>query len=115
MIKWSDQKFFDAALSHIRKQGAPAVDIEGICVNLTEDGRRCAIAGVFTRASAALFSNDALVDTLVKHGIRPMLPNAIRDAHDMSTGAWGWDFLQIFEDNMRKVAVHFNLKYEAPK
>lgn len=112
MKKWSSQKFFDAALNHIRKQGAPALSIDGGCVNVAPDGKRCAIAGVFTVKSAEQFENDRLIQELVNHGVCEGLVQDVRNAHDQAA-VKEHGFLQWFERNMRLAAIRHYLKYEA--
>ena len=117
----SNQRLFDEALSHIRKQRCQSM-LNGACCYDNSEGLSCAFApaikapieGWFNSKQAKWFYEETEQTHLLHEWARdakPLLAECIQRCHD----SWGTneekDFMEYFEEGMARVAARFGLTY----
>jgi hypothetical protein len=112
-----NQKLFDMALNHIRKQGVPSFDPGVHSCRYRHGELGCAFRPAIKdyhksmEGDGASFLMEVEQDRLYKWVLKcnPLLADTIQSAHDDASELD--DFLNSFERNMKETAEGFGLKY----
>lgn len=94
----SDKELVNYVVEFMREQGKPAVGRVLGCVNVTEDGARCAIACCFSPEAAKKHSNVDLQEMLVGRGFSSHAVSGLLSAHDRTANTFppAEDFFPAF-------------------
>ena len=116
----SNQRLFDEALSHIRKQRCQSM-LNGACCYDNSEGLSCAFAPAiikpepwFNSRMVVWFYDQTERTNLLHEWARdatPLLGECIQRCHDLWTTDEEKDFMEYFEEAMAQVATDFKLIY----
>lgn len=117
------QQEFDAVVTHLYKQGRPAVGNDGFCRYRTEDGLKCAVGcripdEAYTAEMDSGYGMHALTlwskfesELPEEIGEYDEMFMALQRAHDDWEGN-GWEHI---EKELEHIASRFNLTYNSPQ